>query len=437
MSQSSLDQVSKTFRKNPVGTLSLLGAGLGFATMETLRHYGIAATPAWRILQSGFEAGLVGGCADWFAVSALFRPIPSRRFSLPHTNIVVKSRAKLSAAIVDMVQNRWLSPETLAEHLGRLGASRFILEHLAAPGARAQVVEAARNLLGRLAGSLDAPEIAGFLERALRDQLAGLDLGPTFGRWMETRIHAGDASALWDFLAASLGNSAEQGDFSLPIKNLLKQAVAHYKDQGMLAWIKGKAAELAFDYDKVADSIATAFARSLRDIQRDSHHPIRAKLDGQLLGFAHKLTVGDLETCASLEQFQRRLTEHAELGPFLAKILSRLQETLREQLRTPDSHLTHLLDHTLENLIAGLQGEPDTQARLDGWVRRTILDLAQRNHSVIGEMVAGSLAKLTDDDLVSQIEGKVGNDLQYIRLNGAVVGAIVGMSLALIKLLLA
>jgi uncharacterized membrane-anchored protein YjiN (DUF445 family) len=437
MSQLPLNQVSRTFRKNPVGTLSLLGAGLGFATMETLRHYGIAATPAWRILQSGFEAGLVGGCADWFAVTALFRPIPTRQFSLPHTNIIVKSRAKLSAGIVDMVQNRWLSAETLAEHLGRLSASRFLLEHLAAPEARAQVAGAARNLLERLAGSLDAPEIAGFLDRALRDQLAGLDLGPTFGRWMETRIQVGDTSALWDFLAASVANSTEKGDFSVPIKNMLKQAVAHYKDQGVWAWIKGKAAELTFDYDQVADSISTTFAQSLRDIQRDPHHPIRAKLDEQLLGFAHKLTAGDREACAALEQFQHRLTEHAELGPFLARILSRLQETLREQLRSPDSHLTLLLDHTLENLMAGLQSEPDTQARLDGWVRRTILDLAQRNHSVIGEMVAGSLAKLTDDALVSQIEEKVGNDLQYIRLNGAVVGALVGMSLALIKLLLA
>jgi len=196
-------------RKNHVGALSLAAASGGFAVMETLRHFGIAATPAWGILQSGFEAGMVGGCADWFAVSALFRPIPTPRFCLPHTNIIAKSREKLSAGIVDMVQNRWLSPETLAEHLSRLSASSFILDHLATPDTRAQVVEAARDLLGRFAGSLDAPEIAGFLDRALRDQLAGLELGPTFGKWMEARIDAGDTRSLWDFLAASLVNSAQ------------------------------------------------------------------------------------------------------------------------------------------------------------------------------------------------------------------------------------
>lgn len=422
-------------KKNYLGMLSLLGATSGFAGMELLRHLHILGPGAnWSILQSGFEAGMVGGCADWFAVSALFRPLPSPRFSLPHTNIIVRSRAKLSAGIVDMVQNRWLSPETLAEHLGHLSASQFILEHLSMPGTRAQVVEAARDLLGRFAGSLDSPEIAGFLDRALRDQLEGLDLGPTFGHWMEARIETGDTHTLWNFLAASLANSVEQGDFKAPIKRMLENAMAHYKERSLWEQFKGTAGEFFFDYDQVSESLGNAFGKSLRAIQGDPHHPLRAKLDEQLSAFARKLARGDQEACATLEQFQLRMVEHAELGPFLARILSRLQDTLQTQLADPDAHLSRLLDRALENLLDELRSEPDTQARLDGWVRHTILDLASRHHHVIGEMVASSLVKLTDDDLVAQIEEKVGADLQYIRLNGAVVGALVGVILAGIKI---
>jgi uncharacterized membrane-anchored protein YjiN (DUF445 family) len=404
--------------------------------MESLHCFGIAVAPGWSILQSGFEAGMVGGCADWFAVSALFRPIPSRRFTLPHTNIIATNRAKLSMGIVDMVQNRWLSAETLAEHLAQLNPSRFILDHFAIPGTRAQVVEAARDLLGRLAGSLDAPEIAGFLERALRDQLAGLELGPAFGRWIEARIEAGDSGPIWDFLAGSLAHSAEQGDFNAPIRRMLESAVGHYKEKGFWERIKGTAGELFLNYDEVTGSLASAIAGSLRAIQLDPRHPLRAKLDEQLAGFARKLAQGDREACASLEQFQRRLTEHAELGPILSRILSRLQATLREELRDATGHFSYLLDRVLENLLNELREEPDTQARLDGWVRRSILDLASRNHGVIGEMVASSLAKLSDGDLVAQIEEKVGGDLQFIRLNGAVVGSAVGMLLALFKMVL-
>ncbi len=114
-----------------------------------------------------------------------------------------------------------------------------------------------------------------------------------------------------------------------------------------------------------------------------------------------------------------------------------LQETLREQLGNPSGHLSHLQDQHLGRLLTELRSEPDAQAHLDGWVRRTILNLATRHQHVIGEMLEPALVKLSDDDLVAQIEEKVGADLQYIRLNGAVVGSMVGMDLALIKRLLA
>ena len=423
--------------RNHIGSLSLVVTCVGFALMEGLRHFGIASTPAWFILQSGFEAGMVGGCADWFAVSALFRPIPSARFCLPHTNIIVRSRATLSEGIVDMVQNRWLSPETLAEHLSRLSASRFILEHLATPEARTQVLEAVRDLLGRFAGSLDAPEIAAFLDRALRDQLAGLDLGPALGRWLEARVAAGDTRALWDTLAGSLAHSAEQGDFDDAIRKMLETAAANYKERGFWERLKGGMGELFFDYEELSQTIAGSFAENLRAIQNEALHPLRGKLDEQLTTFAQRLAQGDPEACAALVQFQQRLTQHAELGPFLARVLSRLQVTLREQLRQPSGPLSQVLDQLLENLLQEFCQEPDTQAHLDAWVRRTVLDLATRNHYVIGEMVASALAKLSDGDLVAQIEEKVGSDLQYIRLNGAVVGGLVGMGLAVLKLALA
>jgi uncharacterized membrane-anchored protein YjiN (DUF445 family) len=233
-----------------------------------------------------------------------------------------------------------------------------------------------------------------------------------------------------------LANSVEQGDFKAPIREMLKKAMGSFKDQGFWERLKGSAGELFFDYEDVAESLAGACARSLRAIQADPAHPLRVKLDEQLAGFARKLAQGDPEACAALDHFQRRMVEQAELGPFLARILSRLQETLRAELGDPAGPLAEFLDRTLATLLEELRKEPGTQALLDGWVRRSILELAGRNHGLIGEMVAESLAKLTDDALVAQIEGKVGGDLQFIRLNGAVVGSVVGMLLTLVKLAL-
>ncbi len=421
--------------RNRIGLISLLAATAGFVGMEVMRHLHLLGdSSGWSVLQSGFEAAMVGGMADWFAVSALFRPIPCRRLALPHTDIIVRSRRKLSAGIVDMVQNRWLSPSVMAEHLGRLSVCRLILEHLEPPAARRKILDAAQELLGRLVGSLDTPEIAAFLDRAFRDQLAGLELGPALGRFLTARVREGSTQALWDTLAASLARGAEHGDFRQPIRRMLESAVTHYKEQGFLARIKGTASEWLFDYDEVSESLSKALAEQLHDIERDPHHPLRVKLDEQLLVFAQKLAEGDREACASLERLQQRLVDHAELGPLLSHILSRLQQTLREQLSAPQTPLDRLLERLLDGLIASLRAEPLTQERLDGWVRASILDLVHRHHGVIGEMVAGALEKLSDQDLVNQIEEKVGADLQYIRLNGAVVGSLVGMALALVKL---
>ena len=424
-------------KRNHIGTYSLLGTSAGFAAMVSLRHLGVPFGPGLDLVQSGFEAGMVGGFADWFAVSALFRPVPFKGFAIPHTNLLVRERRTLTGGIVAMVQDRWLSPGSLAEKLQGLQASRFLLEHLARPGARAQVVEVARDLLGRLAGGLDTPELAGFLDRVLRDQLLELELAPALGRWLEARIEAGDTAALWDFLAGSLAASAEAGDFRQPVRRMLEQAVKHYKDQGAFAWLKGKAIELAFDYDEVAGSLCAAFSASLRQIQGDAAHPLRRKLDELFLGYAGQLARGDREACAAFEQFQRRLTEHAELGPFLARILSRLQGTLQAELRNGGGDLARLLDRLLDKVLAELQAEPGTRDRLDAWVRSTVLDLASRNHHLIGTLVAENLAKLTNEELIAQVEGQVGNHLQYIRLNGALVGSLVGMALAGLKLLLA
>jgi len=213
-------------------------------------------------------------------------------------------------------------------------------------------------------------------------------------------------------------------------------AESQYKDHGLFQRVKLSVGELLFDYDELSASISSAFATHLRDIQADAGHPLRQQLDEHLLGFARSLRAGDPEARATLAQLQRQLAANAELAPFLTHILTRLQVTLQAQFADPDAPLNHLLDRSFEQFLQGLGSEPDTQARLDVWVRRTILDLVERHHPVIGEMVAGSLNRLSDQDLVAQIEDKVGADLQYIRLNGAVVGGLVGVILAGIKLLL-
>jgi uncharacterized membrane-anchored protein YjiN (DUF445 family) len=308
-----------------LGNTSLVVAVGGFAAVEAALGQKWVDGPAWGVLGQAFEAATVGGVADWFAVTALFREVP-----LPvirrHTNIVVKNRARIVSGIADMVQNRWLSPGIIREHLARFSASRHLLDYLSDEKRTENALSFLRDLVGQIARGIDEPEVSSFLNRVLKDQLAEFDLAGPMGRWIGAAMRRGDHHAVWETVLSALEESAQGEEFREAARKMLSRAIHEYKEGGFL---RGIAVELAETLDIVNKDEA-----------------------------------------------------------------------------------------------------------VDSLVRNVATGFVEKRHAAIGEMVRGSLEKLSDLDLVSQIEEKVGMDLQYIRLNGAIVGGLVGAALAVGKWLL-
>lgn len=391
----------------------------------------------WRIAASAFEAGTIGGLADWFAVTALFREVP-----LPlirrHTNIIVKNRARIVDGIADMVQNRWLSPEVVGEHLQRFSASRALAEYLGDAGRRERVLLILRDLIHSLARSLDGPEMASFLDRVLKDQVRELDLAAPLGRWMEQAMARRDHDPLWDTLLLALDRSLGDPETEDLFRQFFRRAVEEYKRTGMHRRIL---LELASAVDLVNDREAASLLlgrlrAAVGEARGKPGHPLREKLDDMLFRFARGLSAGDPETVSAVETLRIRLVEHADSLPFLARLLSRFRATVVGQLDSPGSDLSRTLDRFLVERLAEFGEDPEAQRKLDAWVRDTAMEIVRKRHAAIGEMVRGSLEKLGDVELSAQIEEKVGRDLQYIRLNGAVVGGLAGAFLECCRQLL-
>ncbi|MCL2649163.1 MAG: DUF445 domain-containing protein [Phycisphaerales bacterium] len=138
------------------------------------------------------------------------------------------------------------------------------------------------------------------------------------------------------------------------------------------------------------------------------------------------------------EHFQQRLADNIDLKDLIHHTLISFKTTVQTQLATPNSPLRNSLDHLFDSLIHEFQTNANARDSFDTWARQSVQYLVSKHHHLIGDIVATSLSetKLSNDTLVEQIEGKIGPDLQYIRLNGAVVGGIVGVVIALIKLTL-
>jgi uncharacterized membrane-anchored protein YjiN (DUF445 family) len=406
----------------------------GFTVLELSLHQEWIRGPFWVIAASAFEAGTIGGVADWFAVTALFREvrIPLIR---RHTNIIVKNRARIVDGIADMVQNRWLSPAVIEEHLGRFSASRALLEYLGDGSRREKLLVVLRDLLGKIVEGLDGPEIAGFLSRTLQDQVKGIDLAGPLGAWMEKAIARRDHDAVWDLLLASLSRSLGDPEIEDLFRRLSRQALDAYKESGLHRKVVLNIAEAVdlLDDRTVARALLENLSVFVREAKGNPGHPIRQNLDAVLLDFARALSSGDPEAVSTVNTLRARLVENTDAVEVIRKILGQFRETALAQLDRPDSDLASLMRRFLDERLSEFARDAGSQEKLDAWVRETAVELVRKRHAYIGEMVRGSLEKLRDIDLAAQIESKVGSDLQYIRLNGAVVGALVGAVLAIVK----
>ncbi|MEX0883859.1 MAG: DUF445 family protein [Cyclobacteriaceae bacterium] len=262
--------------KSKVGIISLLTAVLGFLLLEIGIHFGWFQGPVWRILATGFEAGTIGGLADWFAVSALFYeiPIPLVR---KHTNIIVKNREKLTEGIVELVTTKWLSPEILRERLADVEISRNVVQVLETKGNMDKTLGFVRTVFSRFADEMDHPKMGVVLQKLLKDQVQDLDLGRPLGKWLTSIIEKQKHHDLIGMGLHQFSLSIQDPDTRKVVFKKLKDAVEIYSKQD---WVKKSAIWIGkrtggIDLDLLTDRILDLALVLVKETKDDPNHPIR------------------------------------------------------------------------------------------------------------------------------------------------------------------
>jgi uncharacterized membrane-anchored protein YjiN (DUF445 family) len=420
-------RVPSSPRRNHVGTVSLLVAIAGAAASRAAIASGFADGAWLRIVAAGFEAAMVGGFADWFAVTALFRhPLG---LPIPHTAIIPTRRAKIIEGIVTMVEEDWLSPEVIGARLARMSPSGVIVDWLRDPAHVERLGAPLRDVLRGLARTLTQEEVVAFVERGLQRQLRELPVDATTGRWLARAVASEGADAAFTAVATSLANLAERPRTATELHWWLDRSARALREGGkrfvpfMLRRkvVQRKIVEAACDYA----------AAELRNAAQDAEHPLRRLVLDALGRFADRLGAGEAEALAQAERLRAAVVESLEAGTLVRDTLARLRAQLEEELADQRGSLAALVDRTLHAGVLEALEDPERRAAFDRWIRATAQDLVARHHDQIGLTVRESLEGLETGELVAQIEARVGADLQFIRLNGAVVGGLVGVALAL------
>jgi uncharacterized membrane-anchored protein YjiN (DUF445 family) len=359
-------------------------------------------------VRAAAEAGMVGALADWFAVTALFRhPLG---LPIPHTAIIPTRKDQLGEGLGSFVQANFLSPEVLSGRLaamdiaGRLGAWLVDERHARRLSANAGgVIRALTEVLGD-------EDMQHALEAGVVQRLLATPAAPLAARVVDAAVDGHHHEVLFDNALRTLSRFLEEN------RALLRQQVALQSPW----WLP-----VPID-DRLFRKLFNGAQSFLAEVASDPDHPLRRQYDQWLTELAVRLRT-DPEVIARGETIKAELLEHPEVRGWLSTLWGNTKDSLLTLADDPDSELRRRLDGAIVRAGRSLQEDPALRAKIDGWVSSAVSALAREYGHEIADLIAGTVARWDGEEASRRIELQVGRDLQFIRINGTVVGALAGL----------
>lgn len=380
-------------------------------------HGLVAVHPAWGYVNAFAEAAMVGGLADWFAVTALFRhPLG---LPIPHTAIIPENKDRIAETMAAFLRENFLTPAVVARRMSGMNVAKAAGEFLAASpergqiDARSRITSGAAELLAEVLESLDPDRLGNQVRSGLAGQLAKLDIAPLAGRMIETTMADKRHQPLIDGFVRWAGLTIEDNEDTL--RDIIHQRVA-----GVLRWA---------GIDKtISSSVLDGLYKLLAEVLVNPDHPLRGKIEEGLSKLGQDLQ-HDPETRAKVEDMKRDLIANPAVAVWWTGVWERIRRSLITRARDPESSMGEDMRNMLAELGQALQADERLQLQINRFARRTAVGIATRYGDQIVRLVSETVKRWDARTITDRVEGAVGRDLQFIRINGTLVGGLVGMTL--------
>ncbi len=387
-----------------IATVILVVMGVIFVVSFALQ----SRYPGLGYVRAASEGGMVGGIADWFAVTALFRyPLGVK---IPHTAIIPNRKNEIGRTLAEFVESNFLSREVVVRRLRALGISRTLGTWLSTPANADRVTAEAAAAAGGLLRMLDDAAMREVIESIARRQLLEPEWGPALGRAGAKFLDSGQHVALIDSLVQRVGGWLEDNP------QIFGNAVA----SRMPSWIPSF---LSGVIDDTAYREAKRFIDGVRD---DPNHTVRLSLDAYL----HELTQ-DLqnkpETIAKVEALKRRAFDDPQIQSLTARVWDTARNALAASLIDPESELRRRVGRIITEFGMSLSTDAALAAKVDAWVEDAAVYLLETHSQDITAVISDTVAGWDPGETSEKLEAEVGRDLQFIRINGTVVGSLAGL----------
>jgi uncharacterized membrane-anchored protein YjiN (DUF445 family) len=401
------EEKRRGLRKMKLVALSfLIGATIIFLLTSWAEAQG---WPGWvGYVRAAAEAGMVGALADWFAVTALFRhPLGIK---IPHTAIIPSKKDALGSSLGEFVGANFLSEEVVRDKLRRVEISRRLGGWLVQPENAERITSELATVVRAAVTVLRDEDVQAVMEQAVVRRIVDQPWGPPLGKLLSQVFTDGAHHKLVDLMC--------------------DRAYEWVRDNhsSMLRVVSDRAPSWSpkFVDEMLADKVYGEVLAFAWAVKTDVNHPMRQTLDKFLAEFASDLQT-DPETMERAEQVKTQILEHGEVKKLIGSAWATAKDMLLTAAEDPSSELRKRVREGLRNLGRKLTTDEATQSKVDGWVEGAAAYLVTNYSNEITTIITDTVERWDAEETSRKIELQVGRDLQFIRINGTVVGALAGL----------
>ncbi len=402
----------------------MIGAALLFVIARLQKGHG-----AWGWLAAFAEAAMVGALADWFAVVALFRH--PMGVPIPHTAIIKNKKDAIAGNLADFIRDKFLATDTMIAKLREYNPAEHLAAYLMSSNNSAGLAKGVTRVLADSLDFIDDERVQLLLRAALNNRIESFDLSTSAGTILDTlrkdQRHQIVLNDLQNRFAGWLASDEAQARLAKSIDDMCAKEYPL-----LVAFIPNRDQFARGAGEKIIKRI-NAF---IQEVNADPAHEVRGKFDTAVTNFGVRLK-SDPVLRDKVEAIKSEVVHNQSISDYARNIGTDLKNWLSTDLHQPDSQMQEKISAAVAGLGAALSQNRGLKESLNEHLETLVLHYGDTMRTAIAGHISGTVQQWEIDDYTNEIELSIGSDLQFIRMNGTLVGGVIGLLLHAISLLLA
>lgn len=354
------------------------------------------------------EAAMVGALADWFAVTALFRhPLG---IPIPHTNLIENSKERLGDNLGSFVVTNFLSPQNIRPYIQKLKISNFVGEWLVKEKNQKILIRNLSDIVLDILNKLDDSAVSGFISKKVSEMTNDIKFNVIIGNGINYLLDKNDHQRIITNLSKQIK------DYIIENEEMIEDRVK----KGSYSFIP------SFVDNKIAEKIASGLSDFFKEVEEDPQHEIRSLITKKIYEFSQDLKE-DPKWEGEFKSIKDGLLKNDKLNEYSNDIWISIKSTLTKELQEDQSSLKKYISQNLNEFSQNLKTDEKLQNKIDHWVRVTAYKYILKNTHQFGNLISSTVGNWKGKELSEKMELEVGKDLQFIRVNGTLVGGLVGL----------